>query len=138
MSRPPTRRTFLSPADALEARTRLSAADFKDVSPEMLRYETFICLPCCFSGKLYLRVKLHPAPVSPLSPASPLWRTVPILPMLSMFPLCFFVPEVIWSDVLLAASWPLQRGFVPLAAKGRSGDQPRATNRLWAGLLHPS
>jgi hypothetical protein len=71
MYRPPTRRAFLSPGDALEVRTRVSVADCRDVAPDQLRYEKlqYCTVHFCCSLKLYLSpgftYRLFP-PASPL------------------------------------------------------------------------
>jgi len=130
MSRPPTRRTFLSPADALEARTRLSAADCRDVSPEMLRYETLHLHPLVLAWKVISSGQASPSSSFPsLSSTLPLLRSYLFLPAVPLPPF-FFRPSGHLVDVVLAAFWPLQCGVFPLATKGRSGDQPRATDGL--------
>jgi hypothetical protein len=76
MYRPPTRRAFLSPGDALEVRTRVSVADCRDVAPDQLRYEKlqYCTVHFCCSLKLYLSpgftYRLFP-PASPLQHQSP-------------------------------------------------------------------
>jgi hypothetical protein len=140
MYRPPTRRAFLSPGDALEVRTRVSVADCRDVAPDQLRYEKlqYCTVHFCCSLKLYLSpgftYRLFP-PASPLfsipsHPLSILAKTV-----LSVSLSC---PVRLISEPRLSywrrSSSPAVR-LSTVAAKGPSADQPRATCRLWAPFL---
>lgn len=122
MYRPPTRRAFLSPGDALEVRTRVSAADCRDVAPDQLRYEKLVLQHCSFfvSLKLYLSpsftYRLFP-PASPFlvsSASSPL-DPCPPSPPPPVFQYCtFLVPSVFHraSSVLLAGfQFPCNAAF---------------------------
>jgi hypothetical protein len=143
MYRPPTRRAFLSPGDALEVRTRVSVADCRDVAPDQLRYEKlqYCTVHFCCSLKLYLSpgftYRLFP-------PASPLQHHPPLDPcphppsfntVLSVSLSC---PVRLISEPRLSywrrSSSPAVR-LSTVAAKGPSADQPRATCRLWAPFL---
>jgi hypothetical protein len=117
MYRPPTRRAFLSPGDALEVRTRVSAADCRDVAPDQLRYEKLVLQYCsfCVSMKLYLSpgftYRLFP-PASPFFSFTPS-RSLPPSP--PSFNTCtFLVPSVFHrsSSVLLAGfQFPCNAAF---------------------------
>jgi len=143
MYRPPTRRAFLSPGDALEVRTRVSAADCRDVAPDQLRYEKLVLQHCSFfvSLKLYLSpgftYRLFP-PASPFlvsSASSPLDPCPPSPPRLSILvPFLsrpfFIAPRLSYWQ---GSSSPAMR-LSTVAANGPSADQPRATGRLWASF----
>lgn len=146
MYRPPTRRAFLSPGDALEVRTRVSVADCRDVAPDQLRYEKlqYCTVYFCCSLKLYLSpgftYRLFP-PASPLFSIIPS-RSLPPPPsfntVLSVSPSPLSCPVRLISEPRLSywrcSSSPAVR-LSTVAAKGPSADQPRATCRLWAPFL---
>ena len=120
MYRPPTRRAFLSPGDALEVRTRVSAADCRDVAPDQLRYEKLVLQHCSFfvSLKLYLSpgftYRLFP-PASPFLVSSASSPLDPCPPSPPVFQYLYLSCPVRFSSRLVCligrVPVPLQCGF---------------------------
>jgi hypothetical protein len=121
MYRPPTRRAFLSPGDALEVRTRVSAADCRDVAPDQLRYEKLVLQHCSFFVEVEVVSfsKLHLPPFPSSIPFLSFFsfipsRSLPPLPP-PVFQYCtFLVPSVFHraSSVLLAGfQFPCNAAF---------------------------